>query len=163
MPNTAKAEWEGGIQNGRGHFSAGESVGGEYSFDSRFADGEGVNPEQLLAAAHAACFSMALSLVLSEAGTSPDSIETDARVDLRRVEGIPTITSISLSTIGRVPGVDEEVFRSAAEDAKEGCILSRALGGVGEITVEARLAEGGAEQSRPHQSLGAGQAAGAAR
>jgi lipoyl-dependent peroxiredoxin len=163
MPNTAKAVWEGEIQSGRGLFRAGVSVGGEYSFESRFADGAGVNPEQLLAAAHAACFSMALSLVLSEAGTPPDSIETDARVNLRRAEGIPTITSISLRTIGRVSGLDEAAFQSAAEDAKEGCILSRALGGVGEITVEARLAEGGAEQSRPHQSLAAGQAAGAAR
>ena len=161
MPNTAKAVWEGEIQSGRGHFRAGASVGGEYSFESRFGDGAGVNPEQLLAAAHAACFSMALSLVLSEAGTPPDSIDTDARVNLRRVEGIPTITSISLRTIGRVRGLDEAAFRSAAEDAKEGCILSRALGGVEEITVEGRLAEGGAEHTRPHQSLRAGQTAGA--
>jgi lipoyl-dependent peroxiredoxin len=147
MPNTATAAWEGEIRSGRGRFTAGESISGAYSFASRFEEGEGVNPEQLLAAAHAACFSMALSLVLTDSGTPPDTIATDARVDLRRVDGIPTITSIRLRTVGHVPAADEAAFQSAATQAKQGCILSRALAGVAEISVEASLVEDAAARA----------------
>ncbi len=139
MPAKGAAEWKGGLQTGAGSFTAGDSIGGEYSFRSRFEDGPGANPEQLIAAAHAACFSMALSAALERAGTPVESVKTDATVTLRMVEGTPTITSIALRTVGTVPGLDEAGFKEAAEGAKAGCPVSRALAGVGEITLEASL------------------------
>ncbi|MBK8293389.1 MAG: OsmC family peroxiredoxin [Solirubrobacterales bacterium] len=105
-----------------------------------FEDGPGANPEQLIAAAHASCFSMALSLVLTEAGTPPDSIKTDASVQIRMVDGAPTITQINLKTVGVVPGVNEAEFIARANDAKAGCPVSKALAGVPEINLEASLA-----------------------
>lgn len=140
MPAKGTAEWKGDLKTGAGHFTAGESISGDYSFRSRFEDGPGANPEQLIAAAHASCFSMALSSDLADAGTPVESVRTDARVTLRMVDGTPTITSIALSTVGRVPGIDEAAFREAAEAAKAGCPVSRALSGVPEITLEASLA-----------------------
>ena len=134
------AEWKGDLRSGTGTFTAGDSIAGEYSFRSRFEDGPGANPEQLIAAAHASCFSMALSNILAEAGTPVESVKTDASVSLRFVDGTPTITSISLKTVGRVPGVDEAAFQAAAETAKAGCPVSRALAGVPEITLDATLA-----------------------
>jgi osmotically inducible protein OsmC len=112
---------------------------GPYTFKSRFEDGPGTNPEELIGAAHAGCFTMALSLGLSEAGNPPDSLNTDARVHLRQQEGLPTITQIDLAVRGRVPGIDEAAFKQAAEAAKTGCVVSRALAGVPEINVEASL------------------------
>ncbi len=140
MPAKGSAEWQGDLKSGAGTFTAGERINGDYSFKSRFEDGPGANPEQLIAAAHAACFSMALSAALGDAGTPAESVKTDAAVTLRFVDGAPTITSIALSTVGRVPGIDEATFRAAAEDAKQGCPVSRALDGVPEITLEASLA-----------------------
>jgi osmotically inducible protein OsmC len=140
MPAKGVAEWKGDLKAGSGTFTAGESISGEYSFRSRFEDGPGANPEQLIAAAHAACFSMALSAGLADAGTPVDSVKTDATVTLRMVDGAPTITSIALHTVGTVPGIDEAAFRAAAEGAKAGCPVSKALAGVGEITLEATLA-----------------------
>lgn len=140
MAAKGTAEWKGELQSGTGRFTAGESISGEYSFKSRFEDGPGANPEQLIAAAHAACFSMALSAALGIAGTPVDSVQTDARVTLRQVDGVPTITAIALRTVGRVPGLDEAAFRAAADDAKANCPVSRALAGVPEITLEATLA-----------------------
>jgi osmotically inducible protein OsmC len=105
-----------------------------------FEDGPGSNPEQLIAAAHASCFSMALANLLAKAGSPPDSLHTDATVTLRPVDGTPTITKIALITVGRVPGLDQGAFAEHAKTAKEGCPVGRALAGVPEITLEATLA-----------------------
>jgi osmotically inducible protein OsmC len=140
MPAKGNAEWKGDLRSGSGTFTAGDSINGEFSFRSRFEDGPGANPEQLIAAAHASCFSMALSNILAEAGTPVDSVRTDATVTLRIVDGAPSITTINLRTVGEVPGIDEAAFQKAAADAKTGCPVSKALAGVGEITLEASLA-----------------------
>jgi osmotically inducible protein OsmC len=140
MPAKGTAEWQGDLKSGEGGFTAGDSIGGQYSFKSRFQDGPGANPEQLIAAAHAACFSMALSAALGDAGTPVESLRTDATVTLRFVDGAPTITSIALKAVGQVPGVDDAAFQAAAQQAKEGCPVSRALAGVPEVTLEASLA-----------------------
>jgi osmotically inducible protein OsmC len=140
MPANGAAEWQGDLRNGKGTFTAGDGINGEYSFRSRFEDGPGANPEQLIAAAHAACFSMALSAGLGEAGTPPTSVKTDAVVWLRPVDGVPTIAKIELTTVGVVPGIDEATFQQHAAEAKKGCPVSRALAGVPEITLEATLA-----------------------
>jgi osmotically inducible protein OsmC len=139
MPAKGSAEWKGDIPTGTGTFTAGDSIGGGYTFKSRFEDGPGSNPEQLIAAAHASCFSMALSSILSQAGSVPDSVHTDATVTLRLVDGTPTITKIVLVTKGQVPGIDQDTFVKAAETAKANCPVSRALAGVPEITLEATL------------------------
>lgn len=140
MPSKGNAEWKGDLKSGKGTFTAGDTIQGEFSFKSRFEDGPGANPEQLIAAAHASCFSMALSNGLAEAGTPVDSVKTDATVTLKIVDGAPTITSIALTTVGVVPGVDGDGFKAAAEDAKQNCPVSKALAGVPEITLEASLA-----------------------
>jgi len=140
MPNIGTATWRGDLKSGSGTFTAGEAISGEYSFKTRFEDEPGANPEQLIAGAHAACFSMALSNILAEAGHVPESVETEARVTLRMVDGTPTITDIALKTTGRVPGIDEGTFRSHAEQAKVGCPVSRALAGGPNVTLEATLA-----------------------
>ena len=139
MPSQGTAVWKGDLKSGEGEFRAGEDIAGSYSFKSRFEDGNGANPEQLIAAAHAACFSMALSNALAEAGTPVDSVETKSEVTLKIVDDAPTITKIALSTIGKVPGLDDAAFREAAQDAKENCPVSKALAGVEEITLEATL------------------------
>lgn len=140
MPAKGNAEWKGDLRSGSGTFTAGDTIQGDFSFKSRFEDGPGANPEQLIAAAHASCFSMALSNGLAEAGTPVDSVKTDATVTLRIVDGAPTITTIELRTVGQVPGIDEGAFKAAAEDAKRNCPVSKALAGVGEVTLEASLA-----------------------
>jgi len=140
MPAKGTAEWKGDLPSGAGTFTAGDTISGGYTFKSRFEDGPGSNPEQLIAAAHAACFSMALSSALSKAGNPPDSVHTDATVTLRPVDGTPTITKIELVTVGKVPGIDEATFVELANGAKAGCPVSRALAGVPEITLEASLA-----------------------
>ena len=139
MPAKGSAEWKGDLQSGRGTFTAGDSITGEYSFKSRFEDGPGANPEQLIGAAHASCFSMALSNMLAEAGNPPDSVQTDAVVTLRMVDGAPLITKIELTTVGRVPGLDDAAFQEHAAAAKAGCPLSKALAAVPEITLSATL------------------------
>jgi osmotically inducible protein OsmC len=141
MPAKGSAEWQGELKAGRGSFTAGEGISGEYSYKSRFEDGPGANPEQLIAAAHASCFSMALAAALGEAGTPAESVKTDATVTLRPVDGTPTITTVALRTVGRVPGIDEATFQRTAQEAKEGCPVSRALAGVPEVTLEASLAQ----------------------
>ncbi|MEA3218177.1 MAG: lipoyl-dependent peroxiredoxin [Acidimicrobiia bacterium] len=140
MPAKGSAEWRGDLPSGSGTFAAGDTISGGYTFKSRFEDGPGSNPEQLIAAAHAACFSMALSNMLAKAGTPPESVQTNATVTLRPVDGSPTITKIELVTIGRVPGIDEATFVEHAEAAKKGCPVSRALAAVPEITLQASLA-----------------------
>lgn len=140
MAAKGSAEWKGDLKGGAGDFTAGDSISGQYSFRSRFEDGPGANPEQLIAAAHAACFSMALSAALADAGTPVESVKTDATVSLAFVDGAPTITKIQLKTVGTVPGIDQARFEEAANGAKAGCPVSRALAGVPEITLEATLA-----------------------
>jgi osmotically inducible protein OsmC len=140
MPSKGTAQWQGDLKGGTGTFRAGDDITGDYSYKSRFEDGEGANPEQLIGAAHAACFSMALSNLLAEAGNPPDAVDTEAIVTLRPVDGEPTITSIALTTVGRVPGIDEATFVEQAEAAKAGCPVSRALAGVPEVTLNASLA-----------------------
>jgi osmotically inducible protein OsmC len=140
MPvSKGSAEWKGDVPTGSGTFSAGDTISGGYTYKSRFEGGPGSNPEQLIAAAHAACFSMALSNILAEAGSPPDSLRTDAAVTLRPVDGVPTITKIALVTTGKVPGLDEAAFIEHANTAKAGCPVSRALASVPEITLEASL------------------------
>ena len=135
------AEWKGDLGSGSGRLTVGKGAWeGDYSFASRFEEGEGTNPEELLAAAHAACFSMALSHMLAEHGHEPRSVRTTAKVQLRNVGGAPTIQQIELETEGDVPSIDEAHFREHAEEAKAGCAVSRALGGVEEINLSARLA-----------------------
>jgi len=134
------AEWNGDLQSGSGTVTVGDGIfEGQYSFASRFEEGSGTNPEQLIAAAHAACFSMALANILSQAGHAPQSVRTSARVQLRNVDGAPTLTRIDLDTEGQVPGIDERQFRGYAEEAKAGCPVSRALAGVPEIELAAKL------------------------
>jgi osmotically inducible protein OsmC len=135
------AEWHGDLQGGSGSLSVGDGVfEGAYSFASRFEEGEGTNPEELIAAAHAACFSMALSNILAEHGHAPESVRTTAKVQLRNIDGLPTIARIDLDVEGKVPDMDADHFRQHAEEAKAGCVVSRALAGVPEIELEARLA-----------------------
>jgi lipoyl-dependent peroxiredoxin len=136
----AEAVWKGDLQDGEGTMRFGSGAfEGAYSFTSRFEEGTGTNPEELIGAAHAGCFSMALSNGLSQAGHVPNSVETEARVKLEPVEGGFGITGIELSTVAEVPGIDEEEFRRQAEAAKEGCPVSQALSAV-QITLEAWLA-----------------------
>jgi lipoyl-dependent peroxiredoxin len=140
MPAKGSAEWRGDVPTGTGTFTAGDSITGGYTFKSRFEDGPGSNPEQLIGAAHAACFSMALSNLLAQAGHPPESVRTEATVTLRPVDGRPTITRIDLVTVGQVPGIDQAGFAEQAAAAKAGCPVSRALAGVPEITLDATLA-----------------------
>src|SRR6202163_1378623 len=140
MPAKGSAEWRGDVPTGTGTFTAGDTITGGYTYKSRFEDGPGSNPEQLIAAAHAACFSMALSHILAQAGSPPESVHTDATVTLRPLDGKPTITKVALVTVGRVPGIDQSAFAEHAKTAKEGCPVGRALAGVPEITLEATLA-----------------------
>jgi osmotically inducible protein OsmC len=139
MPAKGHAQWKGDLKTGAGTFTAGDSISGDFSFKSRFEDGPGANPEQLVAGAHASCFSMAFSAALSDAGHTPDSVTTDATVTLRFTDAGPTITKIALSTVGVVPGIDDAAFQEIAAAAKAGCVISRALAGVEEITLEATL------------------------
>jgi lipoyl-dependent peroxiredoxin len=140
MAAKGSAEWKGDVPSGSGTFTAGDTISGEYSFKSRFQDGPGASPEQLIAAAHASCFSMALSNLLAQDGHAPDSVRTEAVVTLKIVDGAPTITKIALETTGQVAGIDHAAFSEYAQKAKAGCPVSRALSGVGEITLTATLA-----------------------
>jgi lipoyl-dependent peroxiredoxin len=134
------AEWRGNLQSGSGRLTVGDGVfSGEYSAASRFEEGDGTNPEELIAAAHAACFSMALSNDLAGHGHEIESIRTTARVHLRNIEGTPTISRIELDTEGSIPGIDQDHFADHAEQAKVNCPVSRALASVPEVEVTARL------------------------
>jgi osmotically inducible protein OsmC len=136
----ASARWDGSLQEGNGTMRlATGSYEGPYSFQSRFEEGDGTNPEELIAAAHAGCFSMALSLVLGNAGYEPEGIDTEATVQIDKVGDGFKITRIVLNTRARVPGIDEEEFQKHAEAAKEGCPVSQALGAVETIDLEAQL------------------------
>jgi osmotically inducible protein OsmC len=134
------AEWKGDLKGGGGTVRVGEGAfEGAYSFTSRFEEGEGTNPEELIAAAHASCFAMALSNIMAEEGNTPESVRAQAKVQLRNLDGAPTIARIDLEVEGSVPGIDEDAFRSYAEKAKADCPVSRALASVPEIELSARL------------------------
>lgn len=141
MPvRTADARWEGTLQDGKGTMRMGGGAWeGPYSFSSRFEEGTGTNPEELLAAAHAGCFSMALSAALGRAGHTPQSVATTARVHLGKTDEGFRVQKIELITEAVVPGIDRATFDEIAEGAKTGCPVSVALGGVGEITLQATL------------------------
>ena len=127
----AQAIWKGNLAQGTGTVSSETgSVNGTYSAASRFESGAGTNPEELLGAAHAACFSMALSHELAEAGHKPVSVDTTARVSIEKADGGFTITRIDLVTTADVPGIDDATFQSIAKGAKSGCPVSRALSSV---------------------------------
>jgi osmotically inducible protein OsmC len=135
------AEWQGDLKGGSGSLKVGDGVfEGNYSFTSRFEEGEGTNPEELIAAAHASCFAMALSNILAEHDHQPESVKVHARVHLRNVDGEPTIARIELDVEASVPDIDEGHFQEHADEAKAGCPVSRALASVPEIEMNARLA-----------------------
>jgi osmotically inducible protein OsmC len=140
MPTrNAEARWEGKIQEGKGTMKLGSGAfEGSYSFKSRFEDGPGTNPEELIGAAHAGCFSMALSLLLGKAGYDPKQIETKAKVHIEKAGEGFKITKIDLETEGAVPEMDENEFQQKADEAKKGCPVSQALAGV-DITLKAAL------------------------
>ena len=141
LTRTSTAVWKGGLKNGKGTMNIGKGVfDGTYTFASRFESGTGTNPEELIGAAHAGCFSMALALMLEQEGRKPESITTTAKVKVDKVGDGFRIVGIDLSTEGVVPGIDEAGFREKAEAAKKGCPVSAALAAV-PITVEARLAK----------------------
>ena len=135
------AEWKGDLQGGSGELTVGKGVfTGAYSFASRFEEGEGTNPEELIGAAHAGCFSMAFSKGLADAGFTPTSVETTAKVHLDKGDAGFGVTRIDLETVGDVPGIDEGTFTKIAEGAKENCPISRLLSPGAEITLSAKLA-----------------------
>jgi osmotically inducible protein OsmC len=137
---SAQAEWQGDLPTGNGTFaSASGAFEGSYSAASRFGESGGTNPEELIAAAHASCFSMAFSLILSEGGHVPDSIRTEAKVQILKDGDGFAIKKIDLDTVGRVPGADDATFQQAAQAAKENCPVSKALAAVPEINLQARL------------------------
>jgi osmotically inducible protein OsmC len=136
---TSEAEWKGNLKDGRGTMKLGSGAfEGSYSFASRFEEGKGTNPEELIGAAHAGCFSMALSAGLEAAGYEPKSVHTTAKVHLEKVGDGFAITRIDLNTEADVPGIDDPKFQEQAKAAKEGCPVSKALAAT-EITLEAKL------------------------
>lgn len=135
----AEAVWSGDLKSGKGTMKFGSGAfEGMYSFASRFEDGTGTNPEELIGAAHAGCYSMALSNELASAGFDPKSVKTDATVTLETVEGNPTISTILLKVNADIPEIDDEEFQEYAEGAKKNCPVSRALAGVN-IKLDATL------------------------
>lgn len=139
MKRTASAVWLGNLKQGTGSLS---TAGGAlhdtpYSFGSRFENGAGTNPEELIAAAHAGCFTMATSAILGRNGFTPEKLSTDATVTLEQVQGNPTITAVHLKMTAKVPGITKEKFAEIAADAKENCLVSRVL--KADITLDAEL------------------------
>ncbi|WNF47013.1 OsmC family protein [Pseudomonas sp. SG20056] len=139
MKKTASAHWQGGIKDGKGTIStqSGALKSAPYGFNTRFEDQPGTNPEELLGAAHAGCFSMALSKELGEAGMTAESIDTQAEVTLDKADGGFSITAVHLTLKARIPGADRAAFEKAVETAKNGCPVSKVLNA--EITLEAVL------------------------
>src|SRR5258707_15561948 len=139
MKRTASAVWQGDLKKGQGALSTQSGVLNktQYSFSTRFEEGIGTNPEELIAAAHAGCFSMALSAQLGNAGITPESIETTAAVTLEKVEAGFTVTKVHLDVTAKIPGANAAAFEKAAQDAKAGCPISRLL--KAEITMTAKL------------------------
>jgi osmotically inducible protein OsmC len=141
MPiRSASARWQGTLTEGSGTIRTGKGgFEGNYSFKSRFEEGEGTNPEELIGAAHAGCFSMAFSKALSDAGYPPRSVDTTANVHLDKTDAGMTVTRIDLDSTGDVPGIEDAEFQKIAEGAKEGCPISRLLSPGAEITLAAKL------------------------
>jgi len=139
MKRTASAVWNGSLKEGKGTLSGPSGVlkNTPYTFKSRFENDPQTNPEELIAAAHAGCFSMALSNILGQAGFTADRIATTAELTLDTVDGKPTITTIHLNLSAKVPGIDQAKFEKAANDAKVGCPVSRVLNA--KITMDAKL------------------------
>lgn len=139
MKRHAKAEWRGDLKSGKGNISTDSGVlaNAQYSFGTRFEEGKGTNPEELIAAAHAGCYSMALSMILGKAGFTATQINTSAAVSLEQVDGGFSITAVHLVVKAVVPGADDADFQKAAADAKTGCPVSKVLNA--EITLEASL------------------------
>jgi len=136
---TGSAVWDGTLKQGKGTMKLGSGAyEGAYSFSSRFEEGKGTNPEELIGAAEAGCFSMALSSNLEKAGHPPKRISTVATVKLEMIEGAPKITTIDLKTEANVPGIDEAKFREIADQTKKGCPVSKALAGT-QINLDAKL------------------------
>ncbi len=137
---SASAEWNGSLKEGAGTMRVGSGAfEGPFTFVSRFETGPGTNPEELIGAAHAGCFSMALAAALGRAGHHPTRIKTTSKVHLGSTEAGPTITQIDLVVEGDVPGIDAAQFQEFAEGAKKGCVVSRALAGVSNVTLSATL------------------------
>jgi osmotically inducible protein OsmC len=133
----ATANWNGGLKGGDGTMALGSGAfEGAYSFKSRFEEGTGTNPEELIGAAIAGCYSMQLSAFLERDGVNSESVQTEATVDLGRTDAGPTITTITLATTANVPGGDEEQVRRIADEAKQACLIARALAGVETIEVD---------------------------
>jgi lipoyl-dependent peroxiredoxin len=141
MPTSnASAVWEGGLRTGRGHFQAGSGAfEGDYSFTTRFEGARGTNPEELIAAAHAACLSMALSAGLEKGGTPATRISTKAACTVEKAGDGFKITRMRLEVRGKVPGMDQSAFAKAADDAKKGCPVSGALQGNVQLELDAKL------------------------
>ncbi|MDQ3254797.1 MAG: OsmC family protein [Acidobacteriota bacterium] len=139
MKRKSSAVWKGGIKDGKGTISTDSGVLSEtqYSFSTRFEDGKGTNPEELIAAAHAGCFSMALSGQLGNAGLTAESINTTATVTLDKTDGGFAITAVHLDVTARIPGADQGAFETAANNAKAGCPVSKVLNA--QITMNAKL------------------------
>jgi osmotically inducible protein OsmC len=139
MKRNASAVWQGGLKDGKGSISTDSGVleNTQYSFSTRFEDGKGTNPEELIAAAHAGCFSMALSGQLGNAGLTAERINTTAAVTLEKTDAGFTITKVHLDVTAKIPGATDEAFQTAAANAKAGCPISRLL--KAEITMEAKL------------------------
>jgi lipoyl-dependent peroxiredoxin len=139
VTKTASAQWRGGLKDGKGTISteSGALSAQPYGFNTRFEGVKGTNPEELLGAAHAGCFTMALSLMLGEAGFKADQLDTEAKVTLEQVDGGFAITAVHLTLKGKVPGIDAATFQSVADKAKAGCPLSKVIRAP--ITMEATL------------------------
>ncbi|SEM04311.1 OsmC family protein [Halomonas daqiaonensis] len=139
IKKSGSAVWQGGLQDGKGTVSTQSGViqDASYSFAKRFESEAGTNPEELLGAAHASCYSMALSLILGEAGLTAERIATEAKVSLEEVEGGFAISAVHLDTVAKIPGADEATFQDAADKAKEGCPVSKLFNA--EITLQAKL------------------------
>lgn len=142
MERTASAAWQGSLKEGKGKISTQSGVlkDSQYSFSTRFENGIGTNPEELIAAAHAGCFTMALSAQLTNANLTPESLETTAAVTLERTDAGPTITKIKLTTKAKVPGADKAAFDKAAQEAKNNCPISRLFKNNTEVSLDATLA-----------------------
>jgi osmotically inducible protein OsmC len=142
MVRKASAVWKGSLKEGKGTISSDSGVlsNTPYSFSTRFENAKGTNPEELIAAAHAGCFTMALSAQLGNAGITPESLETTASLSLDKLDAGWTVTKVHLDVTARIPGVDQAAFDKAAEAAKAGCPISRLL--KAEITMTARLVGG---------------------
>ena len=139
MKRKGSAVWKGNLKEGKGTVSTGSEllVNAQYSFGTRFEEGKGTNPEELIAAAHAGCFSMALSAQLGNAGITPESISTTATLSLEKLEAGFTITAVHLEVVAKIPGADKAAFETAANNAKAGCPVSRVLNAT--ITMDAKL------------------------